>query len=410
MNERRLGLLVACLFLPLASQGQEAPAVRLSNALRINYASSDKLLGDQRHLGLATFESKALIDIAPAVTAALQVRASGGRHGGAAFPFAYLDLKTSAIDLRIGKQILAWGRTDALNPTDIVTPRDYTTLLPFDEDERRGTWGVRTNVYATESVLASLFYGVKFKPSTLPLASDATQSFAFDTAGARQQQLGLRLSSSGDVLDASVSAYRGASLLPQAERIETLPGQVTLTRMRYPLVTMLGFDLAGNLGRVALRVEGASVRPEQPEAPGRHGMRPYRYLVAGADRSFFSDLNITLQVFGRWADEGPADAAPGEEQRIEMLNNLIFVQTRKNTYGMTARVANQWWNQTLSAELFVQHYFGDGSSYVHPMVSYALTDQLKVSAGAQYYRGRAQTLFGTMKNNNAVFTELRYSF
>lgn len=406
-NERRLGLICAFLLLPLPSQGQEAAPIRLSNALRLNYASSDKQLDDQRQLGLATFESKALVDIAPTVTAALQVRASSGPRGGAELPFAYLDVKTAAVDLRIGKQILAWGRTDALNPTDIVTPRNYTTLLPFDEDERRGTWGVRTNVYASDSILASLFYGVKFKPSTLPFSSDAMQRFDYDAAGARQQQLGLRVSSSNDVLDVSVSAYRGASLLPQAEQVEPLEGQATLTRMRYPVVNMLGFDLAGNIGRYAVRVEGARVRPDHPN---EHGMLPYRYLVAGADRSFFSDLNITLQVFGRWADRGPADTAFGADQRIETLNNLIFVQTRKNTYGMTARIANQWWNQTLSAELFVQHYFGDGSTYVHPMASYALTDKLKISAGGLRYLGRAQSLFGTMKKNNAVFTELRYSF
>jgi hypothetical protein len=77
---------------------------------------------------------------------------------------------------------------------------------------------------------------------------------------------------------------------------------------------------------------------------------------------------------------------------------------------MTARVANQWKNQTVSAELFVQRYFGDGSTYLHPMASYAVSDHLKLTAGAVWYLGREQTLFGVMKRNRAVFSELRYAF
>lgn len=379
----------------------EELAVRFSNAVRLNYASSDRWLSDERYYYLATFESKALLDLAPSVRATLQLRASRTmgplERSSVQLPFAYLDVKTTSVDFRIGKQILAWGRTDALNPTDVVSPRDYTTMLPFDEDERRGVWGVRSNVYASETVVASLFYGWRFKPSTLPFVSDR---FGFDLDAARRRQLGLRVSTSNADFDFSVSAYRGASLLAEARHVDG-----GITSFGYPEIDMLGADFASNFGKYGVRIEGASVRPRAANPDGGTGMRPYRYLVAGADRTFFSDLNVNVQLFGRWSGSGP-----GPEGAIERINNLIFVQTRKNTYGMTFRVANQWMNQTLGAELFVQRYFGDGSTYLHPQISYAISDHWKGTAGAAWFTGRDGSLFGVMKKNNAVFGELRYSF
>lgn len=385
---------------PVSCMGEEL-AVRLSNAVRLNYASSDRWLSDERHYYLATFESKALVDFSPSLRGAVQLRATRTlgpvERSTVHIPFAYLDVKTPSVDFRIGKQILAWGRTDALNPTDVVTPRDYTTMLPFDEDERRGVWGVRSNVYAGETIVASLFYGWRFKPSTLPFVSDR---FAFGLDEARRRQLGMRISTSNPDFDFSVSAYRGAGLLAEAQRVA---GGVT--RFGYPEIDMLGADFARNFGKYGVRIEGAGVRPRGPDPSGGAGMRPYRYLVAGADRTFFSDLNVNLQLFGRWTSAGP-----GPDGAIEAINNLIYVQTRKHTYGMTLRVANQWMNQTLGAELFVQRYFGDGSTYVHPQVSYAISDHWKATAGAAWFAGREGSLFGVMKKNNGVFAELRYSF
>lgn len=401
------------LYSPVRVMGEEMP-VKLNNAIRLNYASSDRWLSDEKHYFLGTFESKAVLDIAPAVRAALQLRARRTMgpidRSSVQLPFAYLDIKTDAVDFRIGKQILAWGRTDALNPTDVVTPRDYTTLLPFDEDERRGAWGVRSNIYASETIVASLFYGWRFKPSTLPFVSER---FRFDLDGARRRQLGLRISTSNPDLDFSVSAYRGASLMAQAERVE---GDTTW--FGYPDIDMLGADFARNFGRYGVRIEGASVRPHGSGLAGDAGMQAYRYLVAGADRTFFSDLNVNVQVFGRWSGAAPggnapvggAGGLPAGLAAVESMNNLIFVQTRKNTYGMTVRVANHWLNQTLGAELFVQRYFGDGSIYWHPQASYAISDHWKATAGAAWFTGTNGSLFGVMKKNNAVFGELRYSF
>lgn len=407
-----LALALALLPAPACRAEDDAPApLELSNAIRLNYASSDRVLSRERDFLLATFESKAAWRFSPQVRGALMLRAGSrlapGSATGAELPYAYLDVRAGALDLRVGKQILAWGKTDAINPTDLVTPRDYTTLLPFDEDERSGTWGVRGTWYGSETLFATVFLGSRFSPSTLPFVSRDSQVYRIDDADGLPRQRAVRIGTAGGGVDFSLSAYRGPSLLAQAERSEQPAPGASVVTLRHRPIRMWGADLAGSVGKVGVRAEFASVRPDATPAMHddmRDGMRAYRYLVVGADRGFFSDLNVNVQLFGRWSEEAAGDTVPAR------LNGVIFAQARKRTHGVTVRVANQWRNQTVSAELFAQHYLSDGSTYLRPMAGYAVNDRVKVTAGAAWYLGRPGTMFGVMRRNNGVFAEVRYSF
>ena len=51
------------------------------------------------------------------------------------------------LDVRAGRQIIAWGRADGLNPTDNLTGEDLTLLAPDDDDRRLGTTALRASYY-----------------------------------------------------------------------------------------------------------------------------------------------------------------------------------------------------------------------------------------------------------------------
>jgi hypothetical protein len=40
----------------------------------------------------------------------------------------FLTFRFARAELRLGKQIVAWGRADGINPTDNLTPRDYSVM------------------------------------------------------------------------------------------------------------------------------------------------------------------------------------------------------------------------------------------------------------------------------------------
>ena len=56
---------------------------------------------------------------------------------------AYVNTYLGPLDLRIGQQIIVWGRADALNPTNNLTPLDFRIHSPIEDDIRIGNAGVR---------------------------------------------------------------------------------------------------------------------------------------------------------------------------------------------------------------------------------------------------------------------------
>ncbi|MFW5684660.1 MAG: DUF1302 family protein [Spirochaetota bacterium] len=61
---------------------------------------------------------------------------------------AYLDYYTDFVDLRVGKQIVIWGRADGLAITDIVSPKDLSDfLIPDFRELRLGVIAVSANAY-----------------------------------------------------------------------------------------------------------------------------------------------------------------------------------------------------------------------------------------------------------------------
>jgi len=53
----------------------------------------------------------------------------------------YVSLYLGALDLRLGQQIVVWGRADAFNPTNNLTPIDLGVRSPIEDDRRLGNVG-----------------------------------------------------------------------------------------------------------------------------------------------------------------------------------------------------------------------------------------------------------------------------
>jgi hypothetical protein len=81
---------------------------------------------------------------------------------------AFLEYYTDFVDLRIGKQIVIWGKADGLAVTDIVSPKDLTNfLIPDFRELRVGVIAARANAYMGPAVVELVYLPV-FTPSKLP--------------------------------------------------------------------------------------------------------------------------------------------------------------------------------------------------------------------------------------------------
>ncbi|MDZ7680641.1 MAG: DUF1302 family protein [Fodinibius sp.] len=81
---------------------------------------------------------------------------------------AYVDLYFTSSDLRIGKQIISWGRAEGAFITDILSPVDVTEFLTQDfADLRVGTPAIKYTHYFGSDYL-QLIVNPAFIPNNLP--------------------------------------------------------------------------------------------------------------------------------------------------------------------------------------------------------------------------------------------------
>jgi len=95
---------------------------------------------------------------------------------------------------------------------------------------------------------------------------------------------------------------------------------------------------------------------------------------------------------------------------VATLNAIISGQEARSSYGVTFRVSNSWFNQTLTAEIFAVMNFTRADHYLRPLVTYTFNDHLKGMLGGELYRGPRDTQYGLFRPASGMFAELRYGF
>jgi hypothetical protein len=392
--------------------GQVLAPQRISARVRLDYFQSSSSLDHQDDFLGGTLQVKALPRWGDSIDAKMEARLAQpdvrGRPGyGPAGQLleGYTTLHFGHADLRLGKQILAWGRADGINPTDNLTPRNYRVLLPLEEDQRFGTVSARIEAYLSQTLTLDIFASPWFEPDRIPLAASSqmveTRKPAHSPAST---EAGVRLNKVGGGFDWSVSYYDGYGLLP------VVGAGAAGLQLSYERSDILGADCAWNLGRFGLRSELAYTRPRYRSGGEPNSARSRLFWVAGVDRTFFEEFNVNLQGFVRWMPryQDPASFQGQAIQRAATLNAMLGGQESGLSPGMTFRVSNLWWNDSLRAEILGITNFTRGDGYLRPLLSYDFNDHLRVSLGANLHRGSRTTQYGALRPDSGALAELRY--
>jgi hypothetical protein len=324
---------------------------------------------------------------------------------------AYVAHQFAHADLRIGKQIVAWGRADGINPTDNLSPRDFVTWLPFEDDQRFGVWSARYDAHLPRSLDLTLFFSPRFASSLIAKPELPNPVTAPTPArNLANSQFAVKLNRSTEELDWSVSYYRGPALLPTA-RLLGMNALGPQLEFHHDRVQVLGADLARNFGRFGFRAEAAWTQPGVADDGAAATRRPDLYVVAGLDRTFFEHLYVNFQLFGRHVSGfvDPYAIADPAQRAVAVQNAITEGQQDRTTLGYTLRVSHKWWDDTLEAELLLIDNRTRNNRFMRPVISYAVTDRFKAMLGAVVYQGADDTAFGRKKPNNRVFVELRYA-
>jgi hypothetical protein len=357
---------------------------------------------------------------------------------------AYVSVALGNLDVRAGRQILAWGRADGVNPTGNLAAEDLTLLTPDDADRRLGATSATVSYYIGGLSISGVWLP-EFRGHRIALPAAGGMSFDETKRAWPGDQWALRAEHTGGAVDWSMSFFQGLDLSPDLEPrvipsgaaqrrslravspsggpkgrsrgIESFPaewsvGGPNVINIRHRQVQVFGGDAAATLGKFGLRAEGAYVRTDDASGTDPFTKNPFVFVVVGGDRTFDGRLNVNVQYLSRAVVRfhAPPAGLPPDVAGVAQAQAILASQTRRTQHGASMRASYKWLHETLETEWAAVAYGGPRGVAMRPKVTYALTDRVTLLAGAEVFRGEDASVFGLLRPNSTAFLEARLSF
>ena len=345
------------------------------------------------------------------------------------FREAYLSYSDESSELKMGQQIISWGKSDGINPTDYLSAKNYKFLNPDEEVKRQGS--VSLNYSYTPNQGASPFNyqfvfqanhpetkllipeqklptGINFKADSeaAPIFSNDAMEFAFKVSYLKSSY------------DFSLSYFHGFAHLP-----EYFFNPVTLSIVPFhPKENAFGGDASFTWNDFIWRAESALILLENGSEsdPLRGLVEPNHWdSVVGVERPFLSDFRVQLQMLYRYhfAWQAPQDFQAQNQaltqiyRAVGSANALLLNYLEASNLGATLRIAFSNETSNWSADLFLLGYFSTNQDYLlRPEIAYKIMDNAKLTLGADLYGGSANRPLGALKSKSVAFFEAKILF
>ena len=340
---------------------------------------------------------------------------------------AYGSFLGQGIEIRLGQQIIPWGKSDGVNPTDYFTAKDYTLLNPDEEVRRIGAPSLNVS-YTPKDGASPITVQVVVQathPETRLLIPDSAVPANLHFSkygdspgpfGATGAEAGVKLAWQSATFDASISAFRGYSHFPQYVFNSTT---LSVAPIR-PLESAVGGDASFTLGNQIIRLETALLMPDNGKStdPLSGIVEPWHWdSVLGVERPLGDDFRIQLQVLYRWHLNYSTAAATGSpsldaiRSGISQANQLILNWQHRGNPGATFRAGYQSEHSNFTGDLFLIGWFGSGKDFLfRPQAGWTPATNWKLSLGADFYGGDPSRPLGALSSRSDAFFEAKRMF
>lgn len=408
------GVLFGCLASPPSAWAQEpsAPDWRPFGECSAAQWTSNRNLDDRQDLGAASCHISVKPKLTPEFGLGLNVRA-GWQDNQAADSVnqrvreAYFDWASDAWSIRLGRQIISWGRADGLNPTDRLAPKDFTLLTADDENQRQGI-DAATVRYTVSPALSISLTAAQFSAHLTPRGSlPANLAKPSDPTVA---EWAMKLDHTGKGLDWSVSLYDGYDRFARYSLDLSNP-KLPLFQGHFERARSLGADFAFATGAFTWRGEVS----HSVLGPGCSTCATYERRVSravlGGDLDFASTMNLNVQVFGtrHWDYQTPTPVA-GSLQALQNGRNLLNREFAEFETGVSLRLSDHIFNDQLKWEISAVFDTTGGSRVIRPRLTYIFNDRFKLNAGMDFFEGDSPTYFGSFSKNRLAYFMLGFVF
>ncbi len=298
------------------------------------------------------------------------------------------------VTAELGRQIIRWGKTDILTPTDRFAPRDY--LSSVVDSDFLGVTAARVTVAGASDSL-DIVWQPWFTPSRTPLLNQRWTALppelngvAIIDAGARypgRGQYGARWNHIASGYEYSLSYFDGFNSLPLFDaQFDPRTAAVRAQRF-YPSMRMYGGDTAIQLPWVTVKGEAGY----------------FTTTTSGAQDYILYVIQLERQV-KEWSFVG---GYAGEAVTRGADNPLSFTPDRgfaKSFVGRAALTIDV--NRSLAVETAVR----PAGSFVRFEYSQMFGQHWRATPGIAWIRGGAADFLGQYRRNSYLSLAVRYSF
>lgn len=345
---------------------------------------------------------------------------------------AYAGYRGDKIDLFLGNQIVAWGRTDGFNPTNNITPNDYFFLTYEPDDQKLSNFMLRTRLKPTNTIDIELIAIPFYKPSVyryglFDMGQPATFSqvdspeLKFDkgslAARFNLEASSVSLSTSyfighnpfyGFVLDSYTLSPLGVNFKPKPYFMQTI-----------------GADFALPLKSWIIRGEMALNLTKDYEIEMNIPNPDFSYVV-GIERGFWNITTI-FQYVGKYTFNFkelitpiPTGYTPDDlaQYAAEMVlfesnkyNRKIFNQQEETNHMLFLSLNRSFLYEQLNVELSGAYSITSEEYLLRSRIKWSLTDAVSANIGCSYMLGPDQSIFNMAgRVMNGVFLGLEVGF
>ncbi len=311
---------------------------------------------------------------------------------------------TDSLDIKAGRQIVVWGKSDNIRVTDVLNPLDMREPGLTDiEDLRLPVTMTRLDYYIGHWSLTGIAvheirfnkkpeYGSDFYPTETPLPHEnkpkscaANTEFAVAVNG---------IFSGWDISFYWADIYDD---MPHMELVSS--GLSPQIEMKHARLKMYGTAFNIAVGNWLFKTEAAYFDSiEFFNAPDKKYSRTD--VLAGVEYSGFKDTTVSIEAVNRHINDFDTvlKQPPDEAQEDE--------------FQWVVRLTRDFLNETLTLTLLTSTYgtTGQDGAFQRFSLEYDLTDAILIRGGVVFYQSGDKGKFKNIGDNDRLFLEFRYSF
>ncbi len=338
------------------------------------------------------------------------------------------------LDLKVGRQRIAWGTADMVNPTDNLNPYDMEDVLDFSR--HRGSDALNLEYYFNSDFSVQGIYIPIFQSANLPIGifADALapnpelpppytlEKFNDNidmpkyTFG-ESSTYGLKFRGFAGGIDFSLSYVWGRDGFPT-------PGYTTITQGEntgglnidvnsiFFRQSIFGADMATSIGGIGFWAEAAAFLPQDEVVmttdltaviPGLTmdsvvlKKEVFVKFVVGGDYNFANGMYLNFQYLHGFVGERGCGS----------LNDYFFTQYQMKFFEDRLKLS------PISGAFIVSDWSDIPNNYAvifAPELSYMATDNLEIILSTPLFFGKGDSMFAKLTDYNMFMFRLKYSF